>query len=69
VKPEHEKEHAEDQINQFDHYVMSGKKLEEHGGYRPTNLGHGNECNECNYAVLEDMQKERYDHFKDGLSE
>ena len=69
MKPEHEEDHRQDAIKQFDKFVMSGSPLRESLGYRITNLGHGNECDECNYAVLKDIEKPRKDHFIDGLSE
>jgi len=67
VKPEHEEEHRQDAISQYDKFVMSGAPLQESEGYRQTNFGHGNECSECNNAILLDMQKPRTEHFKDGI--
>jgi hypothetical protein len=69
VKPEHEEDHRQDAIDQYDKFVMSGSPLRESLGYSQNNLGHGNECSECNNAIVFDMQKTRDDHFKDGLSE
>jgi hypothetical protein len=69
VKPEHEEAHRQDAITQYDKFVMSGSPLRESFGYRQTNFGHGNECTECNNAIILDMEKTRDDHFKDGLSE
>ena len=66
-KPEWEDAHREDTISQYDNYVMSGKTMEEHGGYRPTNLGHGNECSECNDAILGEMT--RTQHFDKGTTD
>ncbi len=66
MKPEHEEEHRQDAINQYDKFVMSGSPLVESEGYRQTNFGHGNECRECNAAILLDIEKPRTDHFKDG---
>jgi len=67
VKPEHEKEHTKDTINQYDKYVMSGKTMEEYGGYSPTNLGHGNDCSECNNAILSEMNRNQ--HFDKGTKD
>lgn len=69
LSPEHEEEHRQDVIAQYDKFVMSGSPLEESEGYRATNLGHGNECYECNNGALLDMIKPRTDHFEDGLSD
>lgn len=69
MKPEHEEGHRQDAINQYDEFVMSGSPLRESLGYKMTNLDHGNECDECNYAIVSNMEKTRNEHFKDGLSE
>jgi len=70
MKPEHAEEHRQDIVKQFDNWVMSGQPpLTSKTGYKSSNLGHGNECNECNYAITEEMEKTRDNHFRDGLSE
>ena len=69
MNPEHEEEHRQDAINQYDKFVLSGSPLEESEGYRQTNFGHGNKCRECNTAALLDMEKPRLDHFDLGLSD
>ena len=69
MKPEHEEDHRQEAIRQYDNFVMSDKPLSKETGHKSKNLGHGNECSECNNAVVADMEKDRNDHFKDGLSE
>jgi hypothetical protein len=69
MKPEHEEEHRQDAIAQYDKFVMSGSPLAESEGYRQTNFGHGDECSECKNAILLDKIKPRTDHFKDGLDD
>ena len=69
MKPEHEEDHRQDAISQYDKFVMSGSPLRESFGYKQSNLNHGDECSECNNAIVFDMQKTRDEHFKDGLLE
>jgi hypothetical protein len=69
MTPEQKEDHRQDMISQYDRYVMSGKSMDEYGGYKPTNFGHGNKCRVCNDAIIYDMEKTRGDHFKEGTLE
>lgn len=65
MKPEWEEEHRQDFWKQWDKFQKSGAPLQESLGYRQTNFNHGNECSECNNAIL----LGRNDHFDEGKSE